>query len=229
MTATGWTAEAGTETRPQRRETAVSINFPLTHRGRPSGAARGNPKRTGVSRSGLVEFGLAALVAIVGVTSVTEWCVTGILDQIQAPAEFVRTDVPGTVSVVLTQVGQHVVYLEGDDPTAVSASEVVVTGADGTAVSVRPYALDLRYDVPDRPGTLGTAIAMFDAARTGSYSVGTGATVADPRARLAVGDDLAPATVRAVVLPSLAALLSVLAALALAARSVSRRKRRFDL
>ena len=171
-------------------------------------------------------FGLAALVAIIGVSTATVWCITGIIDQTQAPAEFVRADVPGTVSVVLTQVGQHVVYFEGDDATAVSAGQVDVTAANGAAVTVLPYALDLRYDVPARPGTLGTAIAVFDADRTGYYSVGTRATVTEPEAQLAVGDDLAPAAIRAVAGPALLALLSVLAAVAGAAHTWTRRNRR---
>ena len=184
------------------------------------------PRGTTGSYRGLLGFTLAALVAIIGVATATVWCVAGILDQTQAPADFVRADVPGTMSVVLTQVGQHVVYFEGDDATAVSAGQVDVTAANGAAMTVRPYALDLRYDVPGRPGALGTAIAVFDADRTGSYSVGTRATGTEPGAQLAVGDDLAPATVRAVVLPALLALLSVLAAVALAVQTWTRRNRR---
>lgn len=205
----------------------MSPSTPPAGRSRSSGIPRDNPERAGSSRGGLLGFGLAALVAVVGVTTATVWGVTGILDQTQTPAEFVRADVPGAVSVVLTQVGPHVVYYEGENANAVPAGQVDVTGADGAAVTVRPYTLDLRYDVPGRPGTLGTAIAVFDAHRTGSYLVGTGATVADPGAQLAVGNNLAPATVRAVVLPALAALLSVLAALAIAVQTWSRRNRRY--
>ena len=184
------------------------------------------PRAMPGSHADLLGFWLAALVAIVGVTTAIVWCVTGILDQTQAPAAFVRAEIPGTVSLVLTQVGQHVVYYEGDDPTAMSAGQVDVTAADGAAVEVRPYTRDLRYDVPDQPGVVGTAIAVFDADRTGSYSIGTTATTAEPDARLAVGDDLAPATVRAIALPALLALLSVLAAVAGAIRTWTRRNRR---
>lgn len=178
-------------------------------------------------REGVLGFGLAALVAVVGVATAAVWGVTGILDQTQAPADFSRADVPGEVSVVLTHVGPHVVYYEGADPT-LPAGEVVVTGSDGSRLEVRPYALDLRYDVPGRPGAVGTAIGVFDADRTGAYLVGTRATVTEPHvqpadAQLAVGDDLAPATVRAIVLPALAALGSVVVAIALAVRTWARR------
>ena len=184
------------------------------------------PRALPGSDADLRVFGLAALVAIIGVTTAVVWCVTGILDQTQAPAAFAPAQVPGTVSLVLTQVGQHVVYYEGDDPTALSAGQLEVTAADGAAIEVRPYAHDLRYDVPHRPGVIGTAIAVFDADRTGSYSIGTKATVAEPGARLAVGDDLAPATVRAIAGPALLAFLSVLAAVAGAVHTWTRRNRR---
>ena len=184
------------------------------------------PRAMPGSNADLLGFSLAALVAIIGLTTAIVWCVTGIRDQTQAPAAFVRVEVPGTVSVVLTQVGQHVVYYEGDDPTALSAGQVEVTAANGAAIEVRPYAHDLRYDLPHQPGVVGTAIAVFDADRTGSYSIGTKAIVAGPGARLAVGDDLAPATVRAIAFPALLAFLSVLAAVAGAVRTWTRRHRR---
>ena len=38
---------------------------------------------------------------------------------------------------------------------------------------IRPYALDLRYDVPGTPGQVGTGMAIFTADRTGTYQVGT--------------------------------------------------------
>jgi len=211
----------------------MSTNTAATHRGRASETDPGGPAQLAASGDSSFGFWLAALVAVVGVTTAAVWAVAGVLDQTQQPAGFVRADVPGSASVVLTQVGAHVVYYEGgaleggDDRAALTASELVVTGANGATVDLRPYPGDLRYDVPGRPGALGTAIAVFDADRTGPYTVETQATAADPDARLAVGDDLAPATVRAVVLPALAALVSVLAAIALAVRTWTRRNRRF--
>ena len=110
-----------------------------------------------------------------------------------------------------------------------SADQLKVLDAAQQAVTVRPYKLDLRYDVPGRPGVLGTAVAVFDADRTGSYVIRTDATQAlagDAQAQLAVGDDLAPSTVRAIAIPGLAALLSLVAAITLAARTWSRPERR---
>lgn len=173
-----------------------------------------------------LSYGLAVLVAVVGVTTAAVWGFTGVLDQVQQPEGFVRADISNGVSVTLTQVGPHVIYYEGHDPTAVSADQLKVVDAAQRAVPVRPYGLDLRYDVPGKPGALGTAIAVFDADRTGSFVIRTDATVQDAQAQLAVGDDLAPGTVRAIAIPGLAALLSLIAAITLAARTWSRRERR---
>ena len=179
-----------------------------------------------------LRYGLAVLVAVIGVTTAALWGVTGVLDQVQQPGRFVRADLSAGVSVTLAQVGPHVIYYEGRDPTAVSADQLKVLDAAQRAVPVRPYRLDLRYDVPGKPGVLGTAIAVFDADRTGSVvlrtdaTVHTDATVGDAQAQLAVGDDLAPGTVRAIAIPGLAALLSLVAAITLAARTWSRRERR---
>jgi len=173
-----------------------------------------------------LSYGLAVLGAVVGVTTAAMWAVTGVLDQVQRPAYFVRADIASSVTMTLTQLGPHVIYYEGHDPTAVSADELVVVDGADRAVAVRPYELDLRYDVPGTPGALGTAIAVFDADRTGPFVIRTHATVPDAQAQLAVGDDLAPAMLRAILLPSLAALLSVIAAITLAAGTWSRRERR---
>ena len=171
-------------------------------------------------------YGVAVLVAVVGVTTAAIWGVTGVLDQIQRPEGFARADFSSGLSVSLTQLGPHVIYYEGHDPTAVSADQLTVSDAAQRAVPVRPYRLDLRYDVPGKPGALGTAIAVFDANRTGPFVIRTDATVQDAQAQLAVGDDLAPGLVRAVAIPGLAALISLTAAITLAARTWSRRERR---
>lgn len=175
-------------------------------------------------------YGLAVLVAVVGLTTAATWGFTSVLDQVQRPGEFVRADISSSLTLTVTQLGPHVIYYEGDDPTAVSADELEVVDATGSTVAVRPYGLDLRYDVPGRPGLVGTAIGVFDADRIGSFvigrSTGTSSTVHKAQAQLAVGDDLAPAVLRAIVLPALAGLLSVIAAIALATRTWSREEGR---
>lgn len=182
----------------------------------PRALARHSPACPADLRVSRLGYALAALVAVVGMATAMVWGITGILDQVQQPEAFVRAEIPGSVTVALTEVGPHVIYYEGADASAVSAERFEVHDARDTAVAVRPYRQDLRYDAPGKPGTLGTAIGVFDAERTGAFVIGTLAAVPDAHAQLAVGDDLAPATVRAVLLPALAALLSVDAALALA-------------
>jgi hypothetical protein len=83
-------------------------------------------------------------------------------------------------------------------------------------VQVRPYALDLRYDVPGAPGALGTAVAVFDADRTGTYWVGTDAVVAGGTTTLAIGDDLAPEVIRSVAVPTTIGVLVLLAGIGVA-------------
>jgi hypothetical protein len=172
-----------------------------------------------------LSYGLAVLVAVVGVTTAAIWGITGVLDQVQKPEGFARADIPNSVSLTLTQVGPHVIYYEGPDPSAVSADQLTVLDAARRSVPVRPYGLDLRYDVPGEPGTLGNAIAVFDADRTGSFVIRTDAAV-DAHGQLAFGDDLAPGMVRAMAIPGLAALLSLISVITLAARTWSRPERR---
>ena len=76
-----------------------------------------------------LSYGLAVLVAVVGVTTAAVWGVTGVLDQVQQPEGFVRADISTGVSVTLTQVGPHVIYYEGHDPTAVSADQLKIVDA----------------------------------------------------------------------------------------------------
>jgi hypothetical protein len=209
---TGLNLDSGVEPATHRKETAMRT------RTTPTGGRLG--------------YGAAVLVAVVGVTTAALWGVTGVLDQVQQPEGFVRADLSNGVFLTLSQVGPHVIYYEGHDPTTVSADQVRVVDAGQRAVPVRPYRLDLRYDVPGKPGVLGTAIAVFDADRTGSFVIRTDSTgspdamVQDAHAQLAVGDDLAPGTIRAIAIPGLAALLSLIAAITLAARTWSRRERR---
>jgi uncharacterized membrane protein len=161
---------------------------------------------------------LAVLVAVLGATAAAIWAVTGFLDQVQRPEQFARTAVPGVTSVAISQTGSHVIYLEGDAPVPLEAADLTVIGPQGAQVQVRPYALDLRYDVPGAPGRVGTAVAVFHAARTGTYQVGSDAEAGSrsAAATLAVGDDLAPDVVRSVAVPTAIGVLAILAGIGLA-------------
>jgi hypothetical protein len=179
----------------------------------PAAAVSLDPVRPRLGRRG---YGAAILVAVVGATAAALWAVTGFLDQIQRPEQFARTEVPGIASVAITQTGSHVVYVEGAGSVDLAADDLSVIGPQGALVGVRPYALDLRYDVPGTPGQVGTAVAVFDAERTGTYQVGTKADADDRSATLAVGDDLAPEVIRTVAVPSTIGVLVILAGIGLA-------------
>jgi hypothetical protein len=164
----------------------------------------------------------AVLIAAVGLAVGLIWAVTGLLDQVQRPAQFSRAALPGGVQVVLTQPGRHVVYHEapGGSPT-LTADQVEVRAPDGALLPVQPYRADLRYD---RADALGAAIGLFTATRTGTYLVSspdrTGAG-----GSIAVGDDLAPDVARAVALPALTAMGAlILAALIALSPSFARQR-----
>ena len=176
--------------------------------------------RADASRRGYV---LAILVALVGTMAAALWAVTGFLDQVQRPEQFARAEVPGVVSVDLSRAGSHVIYLEGAGQVQLAAGDLSVVDPQGVAVGVRPYARDLRYDVPAQPGRLGTAIASFDADGTGTYLIGTQAATANADVSesgaamtLAVGDDLAPGVLRTVAMPAVIGVLALLAGIGLA-------------
>ena len=161
-------------------------------------------------------YGLAVLMSVIGATAAGLWAVTGFLDQVQRPEQFARTEVPGIASVAITQTGSHVIYVEGAEPVRLTAADLTASGPQGAPVQVRPFALDLRYDVPGAPGALGTAVAVFDADRTGTYRVGTDAVVGGGTTTLAVGDDLAPEVIRSVAVPTTIGVLVLLAGIGLA-------------
>ena len=175
---------------------------------------------------------LAAAVAVVGLTASIVWAAVGLADQTRRPADMVTTTTPGSVIVQITRPGTHVVYLESLVPTvardlapslALTASDVTVTGPDKQTIETRAYTLDMRYDAPrGGSGVVGKAFAAFDADKSGTYVVATDVALADTTARIAVGDDLAPGVLRAILLPMLTGIFSLIAAIVLAARALMR-------
>lgn len=192
-----------------------------------------SPENTRPVRSGIgLRLAVAAAVAVVGLTASVVWAAVGLADQTRRPAEMVTTTTPGSVVVQITRPGTHVVYLESAVSTAardlvpslgLTAADVTVTGPDAHTVETRGYTLDVRYDSPrGGSGVVGQAFAAFDADRSGTYVVATDVALEDTTARIAVGDDLAPGVLRAILLPLLTGTFSLIAAIVLAVRALMR-------
>lgn len=179
--------------------------------------ARRRPTRAG--------YLVAAMLAIVGLGAAALWAATGVLDQVQRPETFTRAAAPGPLHVDLTRPGLHVVYVEAasDDvaraTVVVIATSVTVLDPAGSQVPVRPYRKDLTYH---HGGAVGKAVAVFDAPEAGTYRLTTIDAPGIPPMALAVGDDLAPGVVRAIALPALTALATLVLATLLAVATARR-------
>lgn len=164
---------------------------------------------------------LAGAIAVVGLAGAGLWASTALLAEIERPAGFERITAPGEGTVTLAEGDVTVVYAEGAAQPP-SAADVQVSGPDGTAVTIRPYGGDLRYDVPAsadaRRGDVGTAVATFTAPADGAYDVGSSTFTGT----LAVGSDLAPGALRSVLLPALLGVASLVAGLVIAVRTAVR-------
>lgn len=141
-------------------------------------------------RRGVPFFIAAALIFVAALVAGAIWSVLGLLSAWNAPDDFARTDLPGTVQVSVSDTGTQYLYYERTDGTAVPSLDelgVTVTGPDSESVTVRTTDFTMEYDAD--PGDLGTAFARFDATRTGTYTVS--ATADEPGATLAVGESVA--------------------------------------
>lgn len=176
--------------------------------------------RRPVERTARRGYVAAAILAVAGVVGAGLWGGVVVLDRLDAPSAFVRT-VPG--EEVELPMGEHLLYVEGAGPEALGT--VTVTDPDGVPVDLRPVG-DIRYDVPadlvdGRTDVLGTGVGAFDAPAPGRYALATERPVADG-VLLAVGEDVARAGLRALLLPGAVAVVTLVAAVALAARTASR-------
>jgi hypothetical protein len=192
-------------------------------------------------------YWVAAMVAVLGLTAAFVWGAVGTIIALDRVDSYDRTAVPGQVTVSVTDPGEMVVNYESPadqagyaDPAATGRPaipynpateattdvgyaattptwrqlELTVTGPDGAAVPVITYRSSARYDVT--PGQLGRAVARFDATTVGQYRV-SAARAAEAGATLAVGDNLPRAIATATVGAAILVLVTVLAAVLLAA------------
>lgn len=176
------------------------------------GSVRVEPLTSGASvRRSKAGFWLAAVVAALGVVAAAGWATLNAFSAAGSVDDLVRSDLPGTATVRVTEPQTVVVYFEGDPVPDLDRLALRVTGPGERGVPVLRNTLDVRYDSPASPGTLGTAVATFDADRSGSYRVDSPFVPAG-EARLAVGDDVAGGFARTLIGPALLVAASLLAA-----------------
>lgn len=153
----------------------------------------------------------AGIIAIVGVIAGIALGITSYLsyqDDLRGMARAAGSE----VRVSLNTDHDATVFLEGAgvaDNTNLRPT-VTVTGPEGEPVVVQPYGAQLLYDVPGVPGDTGRAIATFDVAVNGVYTV----TADAPQGTtIAVGAGLNVATlarfIGALVVPAVAVLLAI--------------------
>jgi hypothetical protein len=140
-------------------------------------------------RPGTTGYWLGALVAILATVGALAWGTLTFLDWRSDLRELSRLTSPGTTSVSVVDPARIFVYVEHVRTATAATPTVSVIGPSGDDVVLRPYAAQLRYDVPGEPGRVGDAVLSFAADRPGDYQVTV--TGLQPDTAVAVGDHLA--------------------------------------
>lgn len=159
-----------------------------------------------VGRGGIPGW-MGGLVVLLGFGLAVWWGTATYVGMVDDLAELRRIQIPSARVVVLDE-GTQVLSVESDRLAPFSDLRFAVVGPDGAAVPVDRYEGDLAYDVPDRPERVGRAVATFETASAGRYTVRVDGRAA-PGAVLAIGEDA-----------SRAALPEILGAMALMAASL---------
>jgi hypothetical protein len=202
-----------------------------------------------------IGYWAAAVVAVLGLTAACVWGAVGTSNALDRVDTSDRVAVPGQLAVSVTDPGTMVVYYEGPavqaryaDPTANyqiatrwnpatdatievrSAATtptwqqlgLTVTGPNGQLVPVSTYRSTARYDLT--PGQIGRAVAKFEAGTAGQYRVAA-TKASEAGATLAIGDDFARDIATTTLGASVLGLVTVLAAVLLAASTYQARSR----
>ena len=150
---------------------------------------------------------MGGLVVLLGFGLATWWGAATYLGMVDDLAGLRRVQIP-SARVVVLDAGTQILSVESGRLATFSDLRFAVVGPDGADVPVDPYEGDLRYDVPDQPGRVGRAVAMFETGTPGRYTVRVDGRAATG-AILAIGEDA-----------SRAALPQILGAMALMAASL---------
>lgn len=150
---------------------------------------------------------VGGLVVLLGFGLAIWWGTATYLGMVDDLARLHRVQIPSAHVVVLDE-GTQILSVESGRMATLSDLRFAVVGPGGDAVSVEPYERDIRYDVPDRPGRVGRAVAWFETDSPGRYTIRVDGR-APTGAILAIGEDA-----------SRAALPEILGAMALMAASL---------
>ncbi|MDP9331649.1 MAG: hypothetical protein M3P11_13575 [Actinomycetota bacterium] len=169
-------------------------------------------------------YWLGALFGVIGfalVGALVALTVVHMNDHINA---FPRTSIPGTTTVNLDGFTGRTIYVEGVAPVPLAALDLRVSDPNGSEVTVRPYDLNMRYDVPGSIGAVGYAVGTFRTTISGSYRIQAAGT-GPPGTTLAIGDSFATSIVGYAVGAFAVLLLAIGGALTLVIVTAVRRSR----
>jgi hypothetical protein len=156
------------------------------------------PQRPDLRQTGrtpsIAGYWLGALIAMVGLVLVGALVATAIVRMNDHIDAFPRIALPGVTTVTLDASTGRTIYVEGLAPLPLAAIGLRVTDPNGNDVLVRPYGLDVRYDVPGATGSVGYAVGTFRTTVAGRYLIEANG-VAPPGYTVAVGDNFAASVI----------------------------------
>ena len=133
---------------------------------------------------------IAGTLVLLGIGVAIWWGIVTYLRMLDRISAFERVPIPSSGVTVTSEPVTKVFYVEATRRTPVPAVRFAVLDPGGRAVEVRMYEGDLRYDVPDKPGRIGRAVATFEANAEGLYSINVIGSSTEG-AIVAIGDDVA--------------------------------------
>ncbi len=132
-------------------------------------------------------YWIGAIVAVVGLALAATLGVMTFVRMNDHLNTFPRMSIPGTMTVNLDASTGRTIYVEWIAPLPLAALDLRVTDPNGKEVVVRPYVIDLHYDVPGFTGNMGHAVGTFNTTVAGPYQIEAAGT-APSGTTLAVGD-----------------------------------------
>lgn len=192
-----------------------------TLKSRPTPSPSGSSDTTH-GRASAGGYWLAAVIAVAGLLGAIVWAAVGAVGAVTGPDDLVRAALPADVTTQVAEPATLVVYYEGETVPSLTQLDVEVSGPGGARLPVSELGYDVEYDSPLRAGVVGTAMATFEAAEPGEYTISARYDPPAP-AQLAVGENVAADFVQRMLGPALLAAGSLLLAFVIALSSLVRR------